>query len=239
MRAHRGKIGFICPAGDTGGLEEHFELLPDGVHMVISTCAVSSLVPEDLKKTYTRYPELAEHMAKQECDVIIMAGSLVFTYMGMATSEDMFKKIRETVKVPIIINLDAHFDALRALGARKIVIATPYEEPRTEERKKLAESRGFQVLATKSANLKRRIDIQQLPPYASYNLAKQAFMEAPEADAIYISCPEWPTIGMIEELERDTGKPVVSPAVAEIWAALKAMHIREPYGGYGKLLELL
>jgi len=78
----------------------------------------------------------------------------------------------------------------------------------------------------------------KLPPYASYRLAKQAFLEFPETDAIWISCPLWPTVRNIERLEYDTGKPVVTSVTANIWAAYREMHIKEPTKGYGKLLEL-
>ena len=49
MLAYRGKIGFITPAADTGGLDEYFQLLPEGVHMIVSTTGVSKLVHEDVR----------------------------------------------------------------------------------------------------------------------------------------------------------------------------------------------
>lgn len=235
--SNRGKIGYINPAGDTGGISDHFAVLPDGIVMIVTTLAVSRLVPEDLKKAFTMYPAAADHLARQDCDVIIVAGSLVFTHIGRDRSQDLFQQIRSTVRIPVVVNIEAHLDALRMVSARKIIIITPYEEARTEERKKLCENAGFEVINTKSLGLQRRVEIQQLPPYAPYRLAKQALLEAPEADAIYISCPEWPTISIIEKLERDTGKAVVTPVGAEIRACLTAMQIKEPIKGYGQLLE--
>ncbi len=236
---YRGKIGYISPAGDTGGLSERFAVLPDGVVMIVTTLAVSRLVPEDLRKAFTMYPAAAEHLAAQECDVILVAGSLVFTHIGRDRSQELFQEIRDTVGIPIVVNLEAHLDALRILSAQKIVIVTPYEEARTEERKKLCEKAGFQVLNTKSLGLQRRVEIQQLSPYTPYKQAKQAILEAPTADAVYISCPEWPTVSIIEKLEQDTGKAVVTPVGAETRACLRAIHIKEPIKGYGRLLELI
>ena len=201
--------------------------------------SVDKLVAEDAAKTFDMYPDAARHLEKQECDVIVLGGSVIFPLMGYERSQEMIRKIRDSVKVPVINNLEAHFDALRFLSARKIVIATPYEDARNEERKILCEKVGFQVLNIKGLGLQKRVDIGKQPPYASYRLAKQAFMEAPEADAIYISCPEWPTIRNIERLEHDTGKPVVAAVPAMIWAALRTIGIKEPIKGYGKLLELL
>ncbi len=238
-QSYRGKISYVNPAGDTGGISDHFAVLPDGVVMIVTTLAVFRLVPEDLRKAFTMYPVAAEHLAAQECDVILVAGSLVFAHIGLDRSQELLKKIRETAGIPILVNLEAHLDALRILSAQKIVIVTPYEEARTEERKKLCEEAGFEVLTTKSLGLQRRVEIQQLSPYTPYKLAKEAILEAPEADAVYISCPEWPTVSIIERLEQDTGKAVVTPAGAETRACLRAMHIKEPIKGYGRLLELI
>ena len=163
----------------------------------------------------------------------------MFSNVGYDRGQEMIQKIRATMTTPLLMDLDTHFDALRALSAKKIVIATPYEDARNEERKKLCESVGFKVLNIKGLGIQRRVDLERQAPYASYRLAKQAFLEAPEADAIYISCPEWPTVKHIERLENDTGKPVVSHATGIIWAALRTMHIKEPVKGYGRLLELL
>ena len=239
MLGWRGKIGFITPAGDTVDYPEYHAVLPDGVIMPMTTLGVQRLVDDDVKKTFSMYPAAAKHLATQECDIIIAAGSLVFSYMGWELTQKMINGIRQSISTPVITDLEAHFDALRILSAKKIVIATPYEEARNQERKKLCESVGFEVLNIKGLGIQRRVELGQQPPYASYRLARQAFLEAPEADAIYISCPEWPTVSTVQNLEDDTGVPVVTAVTGVIWKALKTMHFGEPIKGYGKLLESL
>ena len=234
---NRGKIGFISPAADVQNDFEFFTVLPDGVEMIVVPTAVRRFVSEDFEKAFSMYPAAAEYLVTQECEAIIAEGSLVFTHMGYDKSREMIQRIREAIGIPVIMNLEAHFDALKELSANKIVIVTPYVEAHTEERKRLCESLGFEVLNTKSLGLQRRIEVQKLPRYTSYKLSMQAILEAHDADAIYISCPEWPTINIIEKLEQDSGKPVVTPVGAEIRAVLRAMHIKESIKGYGKLLE--
>ena len=239
MFGWRGKIGKITPAGDWILSREYDSVLPEGVALTVTTLGVERLVSEDIEKTFSMYPAAANHLETQECDVIVAVGSLVFSYIGLDRTQQMIQKIRDTITTPIITDLDAHFDALRALSAKRIVVATPYEEGRNQERKRLCESVGFEVLNIKGLGVKRRIDLGKLPPYASYRLAKQVYLEAPEADAIYISCPEWPTVHNIEKLEQDTGKPVVSAVTGFVWGALRAMHFKGPVKGYGSLFETL
>ncbi|MBI4284482.1 MAG: hypothetical protein HY670_01095, partial [Chloroflexi bacterium] len=158
---------------------------------------------------------------------------------GLDRAREMVQTIRDRTQIPIVIDLEAHFEALRALGASKIVIATPYVESRTEERKKLCEKVGFEVLATTSLGLEARTKIQELSPWVAYHLAKEAYRQAPEAEAIYLSCPEWPHVNVIEMIEQDTGRPVVYPYGALVWKWCHVLHVKETIVGYGKLLEMV
>ncbi len=60
-----------------------------------------------------------------------------------------------------------------------------------------------------------------------------------DADALLCSCTAWRSLEAVEELERRTGKPVVSSNQSTIWATYKNLGITEPVRGYGKLLESL
>jgi maleate cis-trans isomerase len=45
-----------------------------------------------------------------------------------------------------------------------------------------------------------------------------------------------PTIGMLQALEDDLGKPVFSAASAMMWYALRVAGVNAPRPGYGRLL---
>ena len=46
-----------------------------------------------------------------------------------------------------------------------------------------------------------------------------------EADTIFISCTDFRTFEIIDPLERDLGKPVISSNQASLWMALKLLNI--------------
>ena len=238
MLGWRGRIGFVIP-GDWIHGPEYDPVLPEGIIMVVTTLGVERLVPEDFERVFNMYLPAAKHLATQECDVIVAGGTPVFTYMGYERSLEMAQNIAETTGIPALLDLQAAFDALQRLSAKKIVIATPYTETRNEERKNLCERLGFTVVNIKGLGIERRVDLGKQPPDASYRLAKQAFLEAPEADAIWISCPEWPTVRNIEKLEAETGRPVVTAVNSVVWASLSTMRFKGQIRGYGRLLESL
>jgi maleate isomerase len=202
------------------------------------TLGLEKITVDEMDRVFRQYLNAARLLATQECNVILIAGSAVQAYMGWERTLEMLRTIETDTGIPTTSDLKAAMDALKFLSAKKIIIVSPYEEARNQERKKLCEELGFEVLNTKGWGLHRRVDMSKLPSYASYKLAKQAFFETPEADAIYISCPEWQTTGNIERLEHDTGRPVVAAVQACVWATLREMQVIAPIKKYGKLFEL-
>jgi maleate isomerase len=56
-------------------------------------------------------------------------------------------------------------------------------------------------------------------------------------EAIFISCTNFRAIEIIERLERDTGKAVVSSNQATLWYALRKLRIKDRITAFGRLLE--
>jgi maleate cis-trans isomerase len=57
------------------------------------------------------------------------------------------------------------------------------------------------------------------------------------AEAVLISGTGLPTAGIIERLERDLGKPVVTSQQASLWRALRMAGITDAVAGFGRLLR--
>jgi len=49
-------------------------------------------------------------------------------------------------------------------------------------------------------------------------------------------CNKWRTVSVVERIEKDSGKPVVTNTQAWTWEALGAMGMDDPIPGYGRLL---
>jgi maleate isomerase len=61
-------------------------------------------------------------------------------------------------------------------------------------------------------------------------------MNREEADAIVLACGNWSTFSIIDQLEHDLGKPVLTTNQVSLWHALKIMG-RRPVDGLGVLLR--
>ena len=66
-----------------------------------------------------------------------------------------------------------------------------------------------------------------------YHMARQ--VDKPESEAIFISCTNLHTIELIEKLECDLGKPVITSNQATMWNLLRMAGIQDKLPGYGQL----
>jgi maleate cis-trans isomerase len=62
-------------------------------------------------------------------------------------------------------------------------------------------------------------------------------VDDPESDALFISCTALHTFGLIEKLEKDLKKPVITSNQATIWNVLRLAGIKDKINGYGQLLS--
>jgi maleate isomerase len=72
-------------------------------------------------------------------------------------------------------------------------------------------------------------------PSQAYQAAMQAVV--PEADGIFITCTNFRCSDVIEEIEHDSGMPVVTSNQATAWHLMKLLGIDDVIEGYGQLLR--
>jgi maleate isomerase len=59
----------------------------------------------------------------------------------------------------------------------------------------------------------------------------------PAAEAYFISCTAVRSADVIEALERDLGRPVITSNQGMLWGALRAAGIADRRAGFGRLLR--
>jgi maleate cis-trans isomerase len=116
--------------------------------------------------------------------------------------------------------------ALERLGIRKLALGTPYSVEVTFKGKAHLEAHGFGVV--KFDNLKGIENIYDTTTEHAFALARSVNTE--DADAVFLSGTGMPTVTVLEALEQDIGKPVISSASAMMWHASII--------GYGRLLTI-
>ena len=96
------------------------------------------------------------------------------------------------------------------------------------------EAHGLEVV--NFANLKGVTNIYEETAERAYRLARNIDVET--AEAVFLTGTGMPTLPVLELLEQDLKKPVISSASAMMWHALRLAGVRQPIPGYGRLLTL-
>jgi maleate cis-trans isomerase len=215
------------------------QLLPEGVMVLTTTLNVQNLAKEEFERAFSVMEQGALTLAREEAGAIIIGGDPIFCLKGLGSHQTMIDTVYAKTGIPTSTTLSASMDALRNLGVKRLVIATPYVAERDEALRRYLEGSGFEVLGMKGLGITRNVDLTRVPFHASYRLAREVFDNAKGAEGIYLPCSRWPVVGNIGPLEKDLGVPVVSNVQAMAWFGLKSLGIKEKVIGYGILLEKL
>ena len=125
--------------------------------------------------------------------------------------------------------------AFKALNAKKISILTPYLESVSEEVAKFFEDQGIEVLNTAGFGFEN----DTIMTYISPQDIKEAAIEIchPDADLVFISCTSLRASLVLDEIEKEIGRPVVSSNQVLAWHSLKLVNYKHPIKGFGVLMS--
>ena len=117
------------------------------------------------------------------------------------------------------------------------MMASPFPQEQDERLVKFLAHDGIEVVAFRGLGCPNVTVIWELPPESGYDLSMALLREHPEVDGVYMPCNKWRTVSIIERIERESGRPVVTNTQAWTWEALGAMGMDDPIPGYGRLLD--
>lgn len=235
----RGKIGHVCPAIYDTEAYEFEQLLPKGVITVHVTLNIQQLVVSEFERAAALLLDGAKKLAEEDAGAIIVGGDPIIALKGVGSDQQIIGEIWKLTGKPASTSVTSAMDALRSLGAKRIVIASPYTEERNLILKKFLEGNGFEVAAVKSLGIVKNVELTRVPFHVSYQHALEAFRSAEGIQGIYLPCGRWAVVGNLQAIEQDTGAVAVSSVQCMAWFGLKSLGIQERITGYGKLLESL
>jgi maleate cis-trans isomerase len=240
MYGWRGRIGLIIPASNTTCEVELAKLCPEGVATASSRIMFEPTVA-GLRRMVQSVERAATELACERISDLIMfcctVGSMI---EGPEHDTKIIGMIEEKTGIRATTTTTAVIQALRHLGVRRLAVATPYTADINAIEASALESFGFEVTCIDSVYKDvlprdfRNTMIAECTDSQVYRLARG--VDSPEADAIFLSCVNLPAIDLIECLESDCGKPVVSSNQASMWQALRLLGIGGGVRGFGRLL---
>ncbi|NNH28556.1 ectoine utilization protein EutA [Rhizobium sp. SEMIA 4085] len=121
--------------------------------------------------------------------------------------------------VPVVTPTAAAVDALRAFGAKRISVLTPYTVETSRPMADYFAELGFEIDRFTCLGFTDDREMARIAPDEIAALALDA--TAPASDALFISCTALRAAQVAGRIERKSGKPVVSSNLATAWACLR------------------
>ena len=120
------------------------------------------------------------------------------------------------------------------LSVKRIALGAPWSASVNRSVAAFLEANGVEVLAQEALGFVRNLEIGLLDPQTALDVGRR--VNRPEADAVMLACGNWSTFSIIDRLECDLGKPVLTTNQVSLWHALRMMGTK-PLDELGVLLR--
>jgi len=165
--------------------------------------------------------------------LVVLAHTASSYALGWGREQPLVDRVASLCRAPALLAAQAVRVALHHLGVTRLALGTPYPEPISQQSRAYWEAAGFQIVGYH--RLTGVVDIYDESEERAAELARAA--DAPGAQAVLISGTGLPTVSVLERLERELDKPVISSNQACLWRALRLAGVGEPVAGFGRLLR--
>lgn len=235
-RPVRHRVGLVALATDhTSEVDYARMLAPRGIGVYVNRIPYANPVtPETLA---AMEPDLADGAALilpgEDLDAVIYGCTSASVVIGEAAVRAAIQ--RGKPDVPVVTPISATLAGLRAMGARRISVLTPYSVATSTPMAQLFAAEGFDVdrftcLDMDDDRAMARIALDEIVALARDAVAKTS-------DALFISCTAVRAAGIIDQIEAASGVPVLSSNYAAAWQVLRLLN-DDGAGAAGHLMTL-
>jgi maleate isomerase len=228
----RARLGLIVPSWNTVMEYETLRLVPPGVSVHVTRIPHTADTEERLRQMVELLPAAAELLAHARVSALCFGCTASgFIQEDPGADARLAAAVAAQTGIPTVTTSQALVEALRHLGARRVAVASPYEPWLNDYLKRYLERSGFTVTGIAGFGTQEHA---RCSPEETIALARRVV--TPEAEAVLISCTNFRTLEIIDRLERDTGRPVVTSTQASLWRLLGLAGVGDPIPGAGRLL---
>ena len=225
------RVGFIVPSWNTVMEYECQRMAPEGVSVHFTRIAHTDDAEDHLLKMIDEVPELAGLLAHASLDAICF-GCTGGSFVRPGMDQDIIEVIKAKTGIATTTTSTALVEAMREMGVTKVAIASPYPQWLNDLLSKFLDNLGIQVVAEKGLGIECPAF---LPPERAEALARE--VDTPEADGIFISCTNFRALEVVDRLEADLGKPVLTSNTTALWHTLRVAGFDEPGTSGGALMR--
>ena len=231
------RIGLIIPSSNRMVEQEMVRYAPPGVQAHVARLRMTGPHHMPLDQLLPRIEDATRTLTDAKCDVVAFHCTATSMEEGDAGEKRILAAVSNAGAPKAISTATSIRRALDALGARRIVLVTPYSAKTTEEEAAFLCDAGYDVIHAIGFDLGGSDQFcAATPDYWRERVSEAA---RPDADVYFQSCANTQGFGVIEATERGLGRPVITSNQAVLWDALRTIGWRDRGPCPGRLFDSL
>jgi len=242
------RVGLIVPSSNVtmeteipALLKARETILPDRFTFHASRMRMKSVVRHELEAMDADSVRCATELSDAAVEVQAYACLVAIMSMGLGYHRKSSEKLhRATIDngcpTPVLNSAGALVEGLKEMGAKKVSIICPYMRPLSQTVVDYIENEGVEVQDFLALEIPDNLEVAAQDPAAPAELWRRLDLRG--VDAIVASaCVQMPSLPSIEMIERASGLPTLSAAVATTRKILQSLNLTEVAPGGGALLS--
>lgn len=230
----RGRLGMLLPSGNQAAEPQFNAMLPQGVSLHTTRLKLTGSSEADLMAMTEKVEEAAALAADAEADLVLFHCTAVSTYSPQLEAS-ILERTRKACGRPATATSEAIVAALRAVGARRVVMLSPYAAAINLREEAYFRGFGFEIIANAGLGKPDARAMMAVTPgeWREMGLAHRD----DRADAYLLSCTTVRSTDVAADLEKALGRPVITSNTAAVWHCLRTLGVTDRVPGFGTLLE--
>ncbi|HWV08594.1 MAG TPA: Asp/Glu racemase [Pseudomonas sp.] len=242
------RIGQIVPSSNTTMETEIPAMLlarqairPERFTFHSARMRMKQVKKEELAAMDAESDRCALELSDAQVDVLGYACLVAIMAMGLGYHRQSELRLRQVTvdndaNSPVVTSAGALVEALKVMQAKRIAIVAPYMKPLTELVVNYIREEGFEVVDWRALEIPDNLDVARHDPANLPGIVASMNLEG--VDVVVLSaCVQMPSLAAVAKVEAQTGKPVVTAAIATTYALLKALDLEPVVPGAGALLS--
>ena len=231
-------IGLIVPPAHGQVPQDAAELYGDRFRFIARGVGIPAVSPEGFDSVIDAVLERAQALRRDGAQVISLMGTSISFYRGPAYTDGLRQAMAQATGLPCTTMSHAIVDALRALGIRRVAVATSYIDALNERLVAYLAAAGFEVSAIRGLQMTGVEAMGEVSTRTLVDLSTEVYRQDETAEGVFISCGGLLTLEAIRQLEDRLGVPVTASSPAGFWDVVRLGGWDARTDGCGRLFTL-
>jgi arylmalonate decarboxylase len=212
-------------------------MYPSGIRFQATGLNLKTMTPGGYDEVLERISPAAKSLSLQGAKALVLMGTSLSFYKGAAFNRELTQRVSTASGRPAVTMSTAVIEGLKRFGAKRLAVATAYDDEVNHRLQIFLHEEGFEVLKIRGLGVENVADIHNVTQDGLLRFSVEVFESAHRPDALLVSCGGLRTLDLLDPLERRCQVPVVSSLPHALRAGVRLLGPSGRVPGHGRLLS--